>query len=1031
MSSQLAKRVNVSDRVEYQLPEFIREDDRQFVNLLLEYYRSQEKTGRPYDVLNNIINYLDLDNYGSEGLSAETLLLRDIGITDQSIEVETIDGFTEKNGSILIDNEIIYYESVSRGPDAILTPGISYDQFKKKEQQLENPFSLFDGTRRRFDLSNLGTPVAPPTANHLLVTTYNNFLIPNVDYTVDGDEIVFTTAPRLRTGVDDSEFTQLVYLVGYADQGVLEMDDINYEVYQGKSEYPLKLNGSNYYPTSEIGLIVNKNGNLLVPFQDYVIFQTNDGNSFVSFNAGALGAADVIHIRSVEYNAPQYGSGAKLICEVNESSKALSGLQVKSGGSGYRLDFAPKVSIVSTTGEGAAARSLVGGIKDIQLISGGQGYTSFNPPIPFVSAPTNPNGSRAEIEIEVDDASGQVSSIRITNSGSGYDFIPAISFINPAGAKISNPTIDSEGRVNVDSIQVTKTGVGYKNAPVVYIDPAPEGGINAQATSRINSDGQVIEIQVNNRGRGYTTPPRARIIDPVGAQVLDVTVASGAVTEIEMLTGGMGYTDPPSVYIVDDRKDAYGNPVGGQGAKAVATIFNGEITDINITDFGSGYSDQFPPKIYIAEPAAAKASVNIGYDEVTGFEIIRGGKEYSPSALLGCARGVSNVIGFDDLGNQIYAREEQLANTNHNAGTRIVNLDSIFVKEVFDRFRRQYLPTLEINYDRINPVQVIKTIRDFYASKGTKMSTQYLFKILFGENVDVFYPKDEIISPSHATWVVDTILRAELISGDPRNLIDGQLNQYRDEVDTNIRSASALIENVISIIQGTDTIYELAISEETLVGQFIIPYKTRLVEPLDTTGQIITVDSTIGWPERNGTILINDEEQVQYKEKSLNQFIECTRSKNGIVEDWDPGTIVQSDIFVYVNKDTSTECKLRILGIAEAGTTVLDDTGSYYLPSDKLKVASLGSSAEDEKLSSWLYNVKKLIQVSSVTPGGDNNQTATVVCDNPHGLLVSDQVTIYGANPVIYNGTFTVTSRIDEYQFSYRLAQAYRHYSTG
>ena len=63
------KRVNVSDRVEYQLPEFIREDDRQFVNLLLEYYRSQEKTGRPYDVLNNIINYLDLDNYGSEGLS--------------------------------------------------------------------------------------------------------------------------------------------------------------------------------------------------------------------------------------------------------------------------------------------------------------------------------------------------------------------------------------------------------------------------------------------------------------------------------------------------------------------------------------------------------------------------------------------------------------------------------------------------------------------------------------------------------------------------------------------------------------------------------------------------------------------------------------------------------------------------------------------------------------------------------------------------------------------------------------------------
>ena len=68
-----------------------------------------------------------------------------------------------------------------------------------------------------------------------------------------------------------------------------------------------------------------------------------------------------------------------------------------------------------------------------------------------------------------------------------------------------------------------------------------------------------------------------------------------------------------------------------------------------------------------------------------------------------------------------------------------------------------------------------------------------------------------------------------------------------------------------------------------------------------------------------------------------------------------------------------------------------------------------------------MYNVKKLIQVNTVTPGGVNNQTATVVCNNPHGLLVSDQVTVYGANPVVYNGTFTVTSRIDDFTFSYQI----------
>ena len=299
-------------------------------------------------------------------------------------------------------------------------------------------------------------------------------------------------------------------------------------------------------------------------------------------------------------------------------------------------------------------------------------------------------------------------------------------------------------------------GSGYSNAPVVYIDPAPIGGINAAAISKINQDGQVYEIQITNRGRGYTAPPRVKIVNPIGAQVLDVTVASGSVTNIEMLTGGMGYTDAPSVYIVDDRKDGYGEPIGGTGALAEATIFNGEITDINITNFGSGYSTEFPPKIYIAEPKAARSSVDVGFDQVTGFDILEDGSGYASSAFLGCSRGVSGPVGYDNLHNEIYAGEAALRQSNHVAGAAVVNLDSLFIKEVFDKFRRQYLPTLDIDFGKVNPVQVIKNITDFYISKGTKLATQYLFKILFGEDVDLYYPKDEIISPSHATWVVDT-----------------------------------------------------------------------------------------------------------------------------------------------------------------------------------------------------------------------------------------------------------------------------------
>ena len=105
-------------------------------------------------------------------------------------------------------------------------------------------------------------------------------------------------------------------------------------------------------------------------------------------------------------------------------------------------------------------------------------------------------------------------------------------------------------------------------------------------------------------------------------------------------------------------------------------------------------------------------------------------------------------------------------------------------------------------------------------------------------------------------------------------------------------------------------IFELVLSEETINGTFTVPYKTKLAEPLGTqTDSIITVDSTIGWPERNGEFLIgtgSGSELVQYKEKSLNQFIECTRSVNGVVEDWDSATEVSSNFQVFINKGYTT-----------------------------------------------------------------------------------------------------------------------------
>ena len=1013
------KSVKVSQRLQDQIPAFIKDEDQSFVDLLVQYYKSQEKSGKPYDILNNILSYTDISSneYDPNFISSSSVTLDRVGAADNNITVETVDNFLEKDGTIKIDNEIIFYEEISKSPEIVFTPGVNKLEFDKKIQELENIRSQFDGTKTSFQLKLLGTPITPSSVEYLRVIVNGLQLEPNIDYFLDGSNIRFQTPPQNLTG--STTVTKIEYLIGYTSVPIRILDHINIDLaLDGAKILPLRLNTASYTPLSTVSCLVAINGVVKIPFVDYTVY-----NDHLILKE-AVSELDKVCVRSVELIAPQFGKGASAIARVSDNK--VTDLIVKEGGSGYRINFTPKTTILTpegVTGKEATAEALINGIKNVQLIDGGQGYTSANPPIVVFDTPADPSGSIAKATVTIDDASGQVTGINVQSSGSGYDTIPSISFTNPQGATISDAQIDSDGKVIDGSITVLTKGLNYATPPIVYIDaPVDPIGIRASAVAVLDNQSRVASISMISPGRGYVTPPRCRIIDPIGAQILDVKVSGGKLTDIQLLTGGSGYNDAPSVYIVDNRKDLSDNPIGGTGATAVATIFNGEITDINITSFGDGYSDTEPPQVFIASPKAAAASCDVGFQEITGFTVHSHGSEYKPSQFKNCKRGVSGVSSYDIRGNQVFTTEAQSIQSSHEIGVTIENLDSLFSKTLYERFVSQFLPDADIDYTKINAPQIIKTIKDFYVSKGTKTATEYLFKVLFSEDVDVSYPKDELIKPSAATWSVDTIIRVELISGSPVDILDSQLFQYADDVDTSVGNAVCLVENVIAINTGVGTIYELSISEETLEGKFSIPYKTTLVEPLTTTESIITVDSTIGWPERNGIIIMGDNERIQYKEKSLNQFIECTRSKNGVVEDWDAGTTIFSDIFCYINRGLDTEVKLRVLGIAEATGTVLTDTGSYYLPSDKLNVASLGSSSIDQRVTSWLYNVKKLISVNNIEPGGLNNQTATVYTTNNHGLLVGDSVTIYGANPTVFNGTFAVTSRISNTVFSYQIA---------
>ena len=999
----------VSQSIESQSPDFIGSEYPLFNKFLEYYYQSQEKTGLGQNILNNFLSYLDIDKLDIGILDGQTTVVESLSATDDRIVVEDVGPFLDKSGSILIGDEVIFYEDIQAAPFITLTPGIGYDQVKLKWTTLASILNSFNGSTTQFPLTSQENPVAPPSAQHLIVSVYGKILIPNIDYTVSGNNIVFTTAPRTKLPADGAETTYIYYLSGFIENPILAIDNISGAFGDGKKQFSLTRSGVSYEPINEEYMIVIYDNRLLVPKVDYFI----DKNQFIFKEAPLNGRFLSLH--SIEAPIPSFGSGAKGFARISDTG-TLTSISSSSIGSGYRYEYPPQVTINHPTGSGAAATALVNGIKDLTLLSGGKGYSTTNPPVVQVQAPTKAGSSQATISATVEN--GAVTALNVTNSGSGYTFTPRITFVQPGGAKLGAPVI-TNGQVT--SISVTDGGFGYTTAPTVYIDePTGTNSIKAALRANLTSEGKIGSISVLNAGQGYTTTPRVAIVDPVGAQVLETVVdGDGRVIRIDLLDGGSGFDDVPSVYIVDNRTN------GGTGATAVASIFNGQITDINISAFGSGYSAANPPEIVIQSPPQAKASADIGLNQVTGFNVTEVGSGYTKAEFIGCARAASGITSYTEDGNAVFSNHTTAASAA--VGTKVKCLDALFVKRLLDKYTEQFLPDVpELDYSKIDVRTAIKTVKDFYSTKGTSFSIAYLFKLLYGENVTVTYPKDQIIKPSDATWSIDTILRATKVSGDATNIRDGLITQDADIADPNVQAASALVENYISIKTSDVEIFELVLSEETINGTFTVPYKTKLAEPLNTTDSIITVDSTVGWPERNGEFVIGSgsrTEVVQYKEKSLNQFIECTRSANGVVEDWDSATQVSSNFTVFVNKGTPQEVVMNIVGIVDAQQTVLTDTGSYYLPGDKLTVSKLGGTSTDPHLTTWLYNVKKLIQVTSITYGGVNQQAATVTCANNHGLLVGDQVTVYGANPIIYNGTFLVTSRDTNTVFQYQLPQ--------
>lgn len=149
----------------------------------------------------------------------------------------------------------------------------------------------------------------------------------------------------------------------------------------------------------------------------------------------------------------------------------------------------------------------------------------------------------------------------------------------------------------------------------------------------------------------------------------------------------------------------------------------------------------------------------------------------------------------------------------------------IFADKLYDTFTK--LLPVDILADR---KLVLKNIKDFTRSKGVEKSARFLMRVMFNEDIDFYYPKEDVLRASDGKWFIQKTLRIEnLFLDDVQDSSFAALEKY---VNTRILGQTSLAQAVVERVdrffeRGTQIdelvlsgIYRNFVSGETITANF-------------------------------------------------------------------------------------------------------------------------------------------------------------------------------------------------------------------
>ena len=335
------------------------------------------------------------------------------------------------------------------------------------------------------------------------------------------------------------------------------------------------------------------------------------------------------------------------------------------------------------------------------------------------------------------------------------------------------------------------------------------------------------------------------------------------------------------------------------------------------------------------------------------------------TTFVGCARGFSGIDQISKEDNAEFANFAETSAAVHASGSSVINLSNLFLQTFFTKFKTEFLPGFE-NRDfqtGTSVTNILTRAKDFYMSKGTDASYQILFKLLYGEEIELIKPIDRTLTASSNIYFkTKHVLVENLFGGQPLQTIGNFL--YQDI--SGIGTVSASIYNVEYRPINQVDFYEISLDSTSFDGSFEVPGKTKALEITPASSETLVVDSTVGFGQ-SGTLLVKPREganflSLRYTDKTVNQFLGVTGISTSLVFGAD---VLENKLaYAYAGFGQTSLLQFRLVNVIDEVDT---STSTNMQVGDSLKLLSFGRDFSDNaQFNNWIYNVPSSHTISDI-----------------------------------------------------------------